>query len=417
MSRSKLRQHSQWCWHSGNICKNPIDHSIDARHQGDDGLLTGKTSMRQSSGPRAVPGSEPLVRFEAVTKRFGSVVAVDGLSLDIYDGEFFALLGPSGCGKTTLLRMLAGFETPDEGRIRLAGVDIASTPPYRRPTNMMFQSYALFPHLTVAGNIAFGLKQERMPKAEIGARVKEMLALVKLENCADRKPHQLSGGQRQRVALARSLAKRPKVLLLDEPLAALDRQLREETQFELMELQSRLRTAFVIVTHDQEEAMTLAHRIAVMNAGRLAQVAPPAEIYEQPNSRWVAGFIGDVNLLEGRVAAFDEDGTSIEGSNGRRFRVANAKAAPGATAWIALRPEKIEISKAAPPDQNQNCVAGRVADIGYLGDVSIYRVRLDDGLEMRAALVNRTRLVERAIGRDDSVWLSWTPTAGVLLTS
>jgi putrescine transport system ATP-binding protein len=374
--------------------------------------------MQQSSSPpRAVPGSVPLVRFEAVTKRFGPIVAVDRLSLDIYEREFFALLGPSGCGKTTLLRMLAGFETPDEGRILLAGADIAPMPPYRRPTNMMFQNYALFPHLTVAGNIAFGLRQERLPKAEIDARVKEMLALVKLEDCADRKPHQISGGQRQRVALARSLAKRPKVLLLDEPLAALDRKLREETQFELIDLQARLGTTFVIVTHDQEEAMTLAHRIAVMNAGRLAQVAPPAEIYEQPNSRWVAGFIGDVNLLEGRVAAFDEDGTSIDGGNGRRFRLANVKAALGATVWIALRPEKIEISKTAPHDQNQNCVAGRVADIGYLGDVSIYRVRLDDGLEMWAYLVNRTPLVERSIGRDDPVWLTWTPTAGVLLTS
>jgi putrescine transport system ATP-binding protein len=343
-------------------------------------------------------------------------VAVDGLSLDIYEREFFALLGPSGCGKTTLLRMLAGFETPDEGRIVLGGVDIASVPPYRRPTNMMFQSYALFPHLTVARNIAFGLKQERMPKSDIDRRVREMLALVKLENCADRKPHQLSGGQRQRVALARSLAKRPKVLLLDEPLAALDRKLREETRFELVELQSQLGTTFVIVTHDQEEAMTLANRIAVMNAGRLAQVAPPAEIYEQPNSRWVASFIGDVNLLEGRVTDFDEDGTSIEAGSGRRFRLAGAKAEPGATVWIALRPEKIEISKTAPADQRENCVAGRVADIGYLGDLSVYRVRLDDGLEMRASLVNRTPPTERTITRDDPVWLRWAPTAGVLLT-
>src|SRR5882672_7896563 len=236
----------------------------------------------------------PLLRIEGVVKNFGGFRAVDRLSLEIRAGEFFALLGPSGCGKTTLLRMLAGFETPDEGRILLGGDDIGHVPPYRRPVNMMFQSYALFPHLTVAGNIAFGLKQDRMPRQEIAARVAEMLALVKLEGFGGRKPHQLSGGQRQRVALARSLAKRPKVLLLDEPLAALDKKLREETQFELMDLQKRLGTTFVIVTHDQEEAMTVAHRIAVMDRGRIAQVAPPPDLYEHPNSRWVAGFIGDV---------------------------------------------------------------------------------------------------------------------------
>src|SRR5690349_13460665 len=263
--------------------------------------------MRRGFAPWTDPAARPLVRFETVTKRFGGIVAVDALDLAIYEGEFFALLGPSGCGKTTLLRMLAGFETPDEGSVRLGADDIARVPPYRRPVNMMFQSYALFPHLTVAGNIAFGLKQDRLPKAEIAARVAEMLALVRLDGLAGRKPHQLSGGQRQRVALARSLAKRPKVLLLDEPLAALDKKLREETQFELMDLQKRLGTTFVIVTHDQEEAMTMADRIAVMNAGKVVQVAPPAEVYEHPASRWVAGFIGDVNLLEGVVATADQN--------------------------------------------------------------------------------------------------------------
>jgi putrescine transport system ATP-binding protein len=371
--------------------------------------------MPQELATRAA-GARPLVRFDAVTKRFGGVAAVNGLSLDIYEREFFALLGPSGCGKTTLLRLLAGFEAPDEGRILLADKDVVAVPPYRRPTNMMFQNYALFPHLTVAGNISFGLRAEGQAAAEIRARVEEMLALVKLEGFAARKPHQLSGGQRQRVALARSLAKRPKVLLLDEPLAALDRRLREETQFELADLQSRLGTTFVIVTHDQEEAMTVAHRIGVMNNGRLVQVATPSEIYEQPNSRTVASFIGDINLLEGRVVAEHDGSTSIEDRHGRRFRVAAASGAqPGATVWVALRPEKVQMS-AAPIDAHENVVSGKVFDIGYLGNVSIYRVRLDDGLDIKVSVVNRTRLMDQSVNRSDQVWLTWAPEAGVLLT-
>ncbi|HUI98102.1 MAG TPA: ABC transporter ATP-binding protein [Xanthobacteraceae bacterium] len=373
--------------------------------------------MRRGFAPWAEAGVRPLVRFEAVSKRFGGVVAVDRLSLDIYAGEFFALLGPSGCGKTTLLRMLAGFEAPDDGRIRLREQDISDVPPYRRPVNMMFQSYALFPHLTVAGNVAFGLKQDRLPQADIAARVAEMLALVKLEGLERRKPHQLSGGQRQRVALARSLAKRPKVLLLDEPLAALDKKLREETQFELMDLQARLGTTFVIVTHDQEEAMTVAHRIAVMDRGTLIQVATPRELYEQPNSRWVAGFIGDVNLLEGTVTAADAGGLAIAGPGGRRYRVAAADAAaPGQTVCLALRPEKLRLAAAPPAEAAENCVAGRVHDIAYLGDISLYRVTLDDGAVMTASLANASRLVDRSIAWDDKVWLSWTPDAGVVLT-
>ena len=258
-----------------------------------------KRTKTVAGGAARTPG-KPLVRFEGVTKRFGGFTAVDRLSLEIFEGEFFALLGPSGCGKTTLLRMLAGFEAPDEGRILLDGEDISGVPPYRRPVNMMFQSYALFPHLNVEHNISFGLRQEKLPKAEIAARVSEALKLTRLEGLQHRKPHQLSGGQRQRVALARALVKRPRVLLLDEPLAALDRRLREDTRFELMDLQSELGLTFVIVTHDQEEAMSLADRIGVMNHGKLVQVATPPEIYEQPNSRWVAQFVGDVNSSKAR---------------------------------------------------------------------------------------------------------------------
>ena len=258
-------------------------------------------AVRRKFSPWTDPAATPLIRFENVVKRFGEFTAVNTVSLDIYEREFFALLGPSGCGKTTLMRMLAGFEEPTEGRITLAGKDLAGVPPYKRPVNMMFQSYALFPHMSVEDNIAFGLKQAGMPNADIKARVEEMLALVKLEAFAKRKPHQLSGGQRQRVALARSVATRPKVLLLDEPLGALDKKLREETQFELMDLQMELGMTFLIVTHDQEEAMTVADRIAVMNHGVLVQVDPPATIYEQPATKYVADFIGDVNIIECKV--------------------------------------------------------------------------------------------------------------------
>src|SRR5438874_181274 len=290
--------------------------------------------------PWTEPGARPLVRFEGVSKRFGGVRGVENLTLDIYESEFFALLGPSGCGKTTLLRLLAGFETPDTGRILLDGADIAGVPPHRRPVNMMFQSYALFPHLSVAGNVAFGLKQEGLPREEIVARVDEMLALLKLEGFGARKPHQLSGGERQRVALARALVKHPRVLLLDEPLAALDRKLRGETQFELMQLRQRLRLTFVIVTHDQEEAMTVADRIGVMDRGELIQVATAPEIYEQPNSRWVADFIGEVNLIEGRVIDVGAAGTVVVSAAAGRLRALSPEdAKPGDVVWVALRPE------------------------------------------------------------------------------
>jgi putrescine transport system ATP-binding protein len=370
--------------------------------------------MRRGFAPWADPTAAPLVRFENVSKRFGDVAAVDRLSLDVYRNEFFALLGPSGCGKTTLLRILAGFEMPDDGRVLLDGRDIAAMPPHRRPVNMMFQSYALFPHLSVAGNVAFGLRQDGLAKAAISARVDEMLALVKLEGLGARRPDQLSGGQRQRVALARSLAKRPQVLLLDEPMAALDRKLREETQFELMDLQARLGLTFVIVTHDQEEAMTVAHRIAVMNKGRIVQAATPAEIYEQPRSRWVAEFVGDVNLIEGVVLEAGVGAAVIADKGGRRYRVIS-DVAVGAHVCIALRLEKVRIQTVPAPPDAPNAMRGRVWDIGYLGGVSIYKVRLDDGAVVKASVANVARLTGQTIGADDEVWLSWPPDAAVVL--
>ena len=373
---------------------------------------------KRGFAPWAERNVEPLLHIEALSKRFGEFAAVDQLSLEVFQGEFFALLGPSGCGKTTLLRLIAGFEQPSSGRILLDGVDLAPVPPHRRPVNMMFQSYALFPHLTVEGNIAFGLKQEGLPKSEIAARVADMLALVKLESFGRRKPHELSGGQRQRVALARSLVKRPRVLLLDEPMAALDKKLRGETQFELMDLQRRLGLTFVIVTHDQSEAMTVADRIAVMDRGRLMQVATPAQIYEQPNSRWVADFIGNVNLFEGRVGAA---AGIVEGTALGRLRVTgNVAAEPNAMVWVAIRPEKIRLTPCAaepsPRADAENRVLATVVDIGYLGDLSLYRLRTEAGVALQAAIANVGPLTARAIGWNDKVWLSFAPEAAIMLT-
>jgi putrescine transport system ATP-binding protein len=379
------------------------------------GIVRTELGMRRGLAPWPDPTAEPLVRFENVSRRFGDVAAVDRLSLDIYGNEFFALLGPSGCGKTTLLRLLAGFEIPDEGRVLLGGCDIVATPPHRRPVNMMFQSYALFPHLTVAGNIAFGLRQDGIARAAIAARVEEMLALVKLEGLGSRRPDQLSGGQRQRVALARSLAKRPRVLLLDEPMAALDRKLREQTQFELMDLQARLGLTFVIVTHDQGEAMTVAHRIAVMDRGRIVQAATPAEIYEQPRSRWVAEFVGDVNLIEGLVLETGAGEAVIGDKGGRQYRVA-ADTTMGAQVSIALRPEKIRIQGGPAPHDAPNVVRGQVCDIGYLGGVSIYKVQLDDGAVVKVTVANVARTSGQTFSTCDEVWLSWPPDAAVVLT-
>ena len=363
------------------------------------------------------PDEKPLIQFKNVTKRFGDFTAVDNLTLDIYTREFFALLGPSGCGKTTLMRMLAGFEDPTEGTILLAGQDIVPVPPNRRPVNMMFQSYALFPHLSVWDNIAFGLRRSDMPKDQIGDRVAEMLRLTRMEQFAKRKPHQISGGQRQRVALARSLAKAPKLLLLDEPLGALDKKLRNDTQFELMDIQEKTGTTFVIVTHDQEEAMTVASRVAVMDHGKLVQVDTPSGIYEAPNSVYVADFIGDVNIIEGNAKPIS-DGIEIHYAEG----VAPVRAqtsvpvSDGQRVSYAIRPEKIIV--AAEPDTTRaNHAKGTIIDIGYLGNISTYHVRLENGQMMSAAMTNSRRLARRDFTWEDEVWLSWTDTAGVVLTA
>ncbi|MGR3524221.1 ABC transporter ATP-binding protein [Paracoccus sp. (in: a-proteobacteria)] len=362
------------------------------------------------------PNEVPLIRFRNVTKRFGTFTAIDSLDLDIYRKEFFALLGPSGCGKTTLMRMLAGFETPSEGKITVDDVDVGPIPPNKRPVNMMFQSYALFPHLTVEDNIAFGLKRSKMSRDEITARVTEMLRLTRLEKFARRKPHQISGGQRQRVALARSLAKAPKLLLLDEPLGALDRKLREDTQFELMDIQEKTGTTFVIVTHDQEEAMTVASRVAVMDHGRIVQVDTPAGIYETPNSVYVADFIGDVNIIEGNASPAGEGRVSIHYAEGAQPIIAAADHIPdGQSVSFAIRPEKIVVGTEPDPDRT-NQVRGRIVDIGYLGNVSTYHLELPEGQKFSAQMTNARRLARRDFTWDDEVWLSWTETAGVVLT-
>ncbi|MHC4434340.1 MAG: ABC transporter ATP-binding protein [Planctomycetota bacterium] len=361
---------------------------------------------------------KPIIQFKSVSKRFGSFTAIDNIDLEIYEKEFFALLGPSGCGKTTLMRMLAGFEAITEGTILLEGKDIARVPPNKRAVNMMFQSYALFPHLTVYDNIAFGLKRSDMPKSEISGRVEEMLSLVKLNKFAARKPHQISGGQRQRVALARSLAKAPKLLLLDEPLGALDKKLRQETQFELMDIQEKTGTTFVIVTHDQEEAMTVASRVAVMDEGKFVQVATPAQIYEMPNSVYVADFIGDVKIIEGSATPLGDDRYEIQWAEGQKPLVATCSMplTAGAHVFYAIRPEKVAITPERPRDV-ANAVKGRIHDIAYLGNISTYHVELKNGQFIKAQTANNRRIARRSFTWDDTVWLSWTDTAGVVLRS
>ena len=390
----------------------------------DDTANTAREADSPQFASQTVPGT-PLLRIDAVAKKFGPFRAVDALSLDIHAGEFFALLGPSGCGKTTLLRMLAGFETPDEGRILLNGSDIAQIPPHQRPVNMMFQNYALFPHLSVRDNISFGLKRAQMPAAEIEARVAEMVALVRLEGMEKRKPDQLSGGQRQRVALARSLARRPQLLLLDEPLAALDKKLRESTQVELMELQRRLGLTFIVVTHDQQEAMTMAGRIGVMDAGRLQQVATPRELYEAPNSRWIAEFVGDINLIEGRLDASGDSYPTVA----RRLAIATGQAGTIYVAeprqpltrsdlCVAIRPEKVKLSRRVPASDDQRAVnrlEGEVTDVGYLGGITSYKIRLDSGAMLRASVANTARLDVDAYGINQRVVAWFSPEDCVVL--
>lgn len=363
------------------------------------------------------PSAKPYVRLINVTKNFGDFAAVNNVSLDIYQREFFSLLGPSGCGKTTLLRMLAGFEAPTSGRIEIDGVDMSKIPPYDRPVNMMFQSYALFPHMSVEQNIAFGLKQDRVARPEIARRVEEALQLVQLSSFAKRKPHQLSGGQRQRVALARALVKRPKLLLLDEPLGALDKKLREQTQFELVNIQEKVGITFVIVTHDQEEAMTMSSRIAVMDKGRIVQVATPSEIYEYPNSRYVAEFIGNINIFEGRIAESAKDHVTIYSADvdATIYVDRSMNVNVGATVWAGLRPEKFDIHAAPPPETKINCIEGVVYDIAYLGDMTIYHVMTKTNRIVKVAQANRLRLVERPITWDDKVWLTWQPNVAAVL--
>ena len=361
---------------------------------------------------------KPYIQIENVTKKFGDFTAIDNLSLDIYKNEFFSLLGPSGCGKTTLLRMLAGFEKITDGKILLDGEDISEIPPHLRPINMMFQSYALFPHMTVEKNIAFGLKQDKMPENLINQRVEEMLELVELTDFAKRKPNQLSGGQSQRVALARSLAKRPKLLLLDEPLGALDKRLREQTQFELMDIQEKLKVTFVIVTHDQEEAMTVSSRIGVMDSGNLIQVATPAEIYEAPINKDVADFIGDVNLFKGIYKGQNEIGTQLlsDDSNSIVYATQKVDAAIGNQLWFALRPEKLEISKRLPKNEH-NILKGTIEDIAYGGSFSTYHVKLQNGIILKAIRANRERTKEHHLTWGDEVFLQWAPHSAVVLLS
>ncbi|UHD46975.1 ABC transporter ATP-binding protein [Aureimonas altamirensis] len=374
-------------------------------------------SIRRNFDPWNDPAAKPLIEFDRVVRTFGDFNAVDDLSLNVYTREFFALLGPSGCGKSTLLRMLAGFETPTSGDIRLGGQSLTGVPPYRRPLNMMFQSYALFPHMSVEKNIAFGLKQDGMARSEISDRVAEMLRLVKLTPYAKRKPQQLSGGQQQRVALARSLAKKPKVLLLDEPLGALDKKLREETQFELMDLQQELGLTFVIVTHDQEEAMTMSDRIAVMRAGRIEQVATPAILYEAPNSRYVADFIGNVSIVEGTVEDISGDRLRLAAEGGILTVDGAPNLAKGAAAALAVRPEKITLSRRPPDAGAANVLKGTVWDIAYLGDVTLFNVKLDSGTIMRATVMNAFRVAPEQIGWDEEVYLSFPADAGVILSA
>ena len=380
--------------------------------------LPKKNSFHPSS-PWQNLEAQPFICIEGVSKNFGSIRALDNVDLQIYRGEFFSLLGPSGCGKTTLLRMLAGFEHPSKGRVYIDGIDVTETPPYRLPVNMMFQSYALFPHMNVWKNVAFGLKQQKLPQKEIQDRVWEMLELVRMQDFAYRKPQHLSGGQKQRVALARSLARHPKVLLLDEPLGALDKNLREKTRLELVNIQEKVGITFVMVTHDQEEAMTVSTRMGIMEYGQIRQAGTPSEIYEYPKSVYVAQFIGTVNILEGIVVGQTEEKEFMTFRSPHvdiELVVAYTASVPiGGGASVAIRPEKIMMFLERPKESMDNLIQGTVVDIAYLGDVSIYHVRLPSGFILFVTYLNTVRLSDLPVTWDDTVYVCWSPENSVIL--
>ncbi len=370
---------------------------------------------------------KPIISFKNITKRWGTTVGVDNVSLDIEPGEFFALLGPSGCGKTTLLRMLAGFEVPTEGQVLIDGQDMGDIPPNKRAVNMVFQSYAVFPHMTVADNVAYGLRIDRVPQAERGKRVQEALDLVQLGHLGERKPDQLSGGQRQRVALARALIKKPKVLLLDEPLSALDAKLREAMRFELSQLQQKVGITFIMVTHDQDEALAIASRIAVMNKGSIAQLGTPSDLYEFPSSRFVADFLGSVNMFEGTLTVDKPEAATVVCSDLDPYPVHVPHAVSGqvgATVWVAIRPEKMNLHKDAetPPPVPEcpdahNIAKGEIKEISYLGDISIYHVQLASGRLIRVSRPNRSRYDQDNFGWGEKVWVNWAGASPVILQS
>ena len=377
-------------------------------------------TLDHSDRPWLDPDTAPFIKVDGITKSFGAFTAVDQVDLEIFRGELFSLLGASGCGKTTLLRILAGLETPTSGKVWIDGVDITQMPAYERPVNMMFQSYALFPHMNVAQNVAYGLKRDGIPKEEIGQRVDQMLTMVELSGFAKRKPHQLSGREQQRVALARALVKRPKVLLLDEPLAALDKRLREQTQYELMRIQEQLGVTFIVVTHDQQEAMTLSTRIAVMNEGRFIQVGPPTELYENPDNRFIASFIGSVNLFAGRTLTRDDHLYTIAlNKHDLQCQVEHTQHLNnGSPIWVAVRPEKITISRTPVASEGLNQLTGTVDDIAYTGNLSTYRVKTQPGdiVEVTHPNQSRSRGSQLIADWNDTVYLHWTSADSVLLT-
>ena len=379
------------------------------------------TSALKSSSERPWLDSQakPQIIIEGVTKTFGDFTAVDNISLNIFQGEMFALVGASGCGKTTLLRMLAGFERQSSGRILIDGVEMSEVPPHERPVNMMFQSYALFPHMTVESNVGYGIRRLPIARTERQQRIEQALEMVQLKHLAKRKPHQLSGGQRQRVALARALIRRPKVLLLDEPLSALDKKLREKTQFELMDLQYHVGITFIVVTHDQDEAMALATRIAVIDRGKVMQVGTPSQIYEFPQSRFVADFVGTTNLFEGIVTATEPGLVTIEcAETGCELRVDDVgRFSAGQRVWVALRPEKVRLSKQPPQGERLNLLRGVVWELGYLGNRSTYQIKMASGKLVTVVAQNERRTSEWSIDWSDEVYMSWQADAAVILQS